>query len=143
MQAWTGEETTGDALLSTLQRLPHAEWVVTTLGSRGCVFLQRSGGSSARAEPERIDDVLGKLWERAQSSAESAMSQDPACTTPDGTPIRYCHFVMLSLAMTGTCHEASTIWPGSSSSPPECALDGGCARQTQHAVERGLQLNSC
>ena len=89
-QAWTGEETTGDALLSTLQRLPHAEWVVTTLGSRGSVFLQRGEGSSASAEPQRIDDVLEELWDSAQSSADSSASEHPACTTPDGTPIRYC-----------------------------------------------------
>lgn len=31
-----------DALLSTLQRLAHAEWVVTMLGSCGAVLLQRT-----------------------------------------------------------------------------------------------------
>jgi len=41
MQALTGEETLGDALVGILQRLPLAKWTFTTLGSRGAVMLQR------------------------------------------------------------------------------------------------------
>ena len=93
MQAWTGEEAIGDALLSTLRRLPHAEWVVTTLGSRGSVLLQRAERQSAPAEPQRVDDMLDRLWEQARSAAGGSASQDAACTTPDGTPIRYADHV--------------------------------------------------
>lgn len=93
MQAWTGEESTGDALLSTLQRLPHAEWVVTTLGSRGSVFLQRAE-QQASSEPQKLDDVLGALWERVTSGERSSTSGGAACTAPDGTEIRY-HKILL------------------------------------------------
>lgn len=41
VQAWTGEESLGDALVGTLQRLPKASWVFTTLGARGAVLVQR------------------------------------------------------------------------------------------------------
>ena len=91
-QAWTGEESIGDALLSTLQRLPHAKWVATTLGSRGSVFLQRAdqlgGGQPKGGQPQNIDKVLGELWERAESSGSSS-SAELACTTPDGVQIRW------------------------------------------------------
>ena len=38
----------GDALVSTLHRLPSAEWVFTTLGLRGAVLLQRAAPEEAR-----------------------------------------------------------------------------------------------
>ena len=38
----------GDALVSTLQRLPSAKWVFTTLGVRGAVLLQRAPPEEAR-----------------------------------------------------------------------------------------------
>jgi hypothetical protein len=91
-QAWTGEESIGDALLSTLQRLPRAEWVATTLGSRGSVFLQRAeqlgGGQPTGGQPQNIDKVLGELWETTESN-RSSPSAELACTTPDGVQIRW------------------------------------------------------
>lgn len=93
-QAWTGEEATGDALLSTLQRLPRAGWVVTTLGARGSVFLQRAQQQQppavGEAQPQKICDVLAELWESAESGKEleSSAAAEPACTTPNGMQIR-------------------------------------------------------
>ncbi|GFR48228.1 hypothetical protein Agub_g10089, partial [Astrephomene gubernaculifera] len=41
---WTGESWHCDAVLSTFQRLPHVRWLVTTLGSRGALMLERRRG---------------------------------------------------------------------------------------------------
>jgi hypothetical protein len=40
-QEWTGEELLADALLSVSHRLPRAQFVITTLGSKGSVMLVR------------------------------------------------------------------------------------------------------
>ena len=71
-----------------LQRLPHAEWVVTTLGSRGAAFMQRAE-VPAGTEQQKVEQVLDSLWAEAGSGGGTASSADaPACTTPDGTDIR-------------------------------------------------------
>ena len=71
-----------------LQRLPHAEWVVTTLGSRGSAFMQRAE-MHAGAELQKVEQLLDSLWAKAESGGGTASSADaPACTTPDGIQIR-------------------------------------------------------
>lgn len=88
LQAWTGESNTADALLSMLQRLPHAEWVVTTLGSRGSAFMQRAE-MPADTKPQKVQQLMDSLWAKAESGGGTGSSADaPACTTPDGIQIR-------------------------------------------------------
>jgi sugar/nucleoside kinase (ribokinase family) len=53
-QDWTGESDLSDALIATAHRLPQAKFIITTLGKRGAVLLER-GSAGAAAE------VLG-LW---------------------------------------------------------------------------------
>ena len=68
LQAWTGESNTADALLSMLQRLPHAEWVVTTLGSRGSAFMQRAE-MPADTKPQKVQQLMTASGQR-QSPGE-------------------------------------------------------------------------
>jgi sugar/nucleoside kinase (ribokinase family) len=53
-RAWTGEETQGDAMLMALMRLPRARWLVTTMGKRGSVLVERCQDGSG-TESHRYD----------------------------------------------------------------------------------------
>ncbi|MEW5302517.1 MAG: hypothetical protein WDW36_005295 [Sanguina aurantia] len=46
-QEFTGESDLGDAILATAQRLPAAKLLITTLGSRGSVLIDRSTAAAA------------------------------------------------------------------------------------------------
>lgn len=73
---------------------------MTTLGSRGAVYLQRAdastmerhdsphnGGSSPPAQT--LDEVLASLWARLAEQASALSSADPpSCTARCGTEIR-------------------------------------------------------
>ncbi|KAG2424569.1 hypothetical protein HXX76_014449 [Chlamydomonas incerta] len=48
-QDWTGEANLADAVLATAERLPAARWVITTLGSRGSVLLERPAAAAGGA----------------------------------------------------------------------------------------------
>ena len=41
LQEWTGAEEVGAAMLSVLRRLPRTQWLLTTLGTRGSILLER------------------------------------------------------------------------------------------------------
>lgn len=90
LQAWTGEASLGDALLSTFQRLPHIRWMATTLGSRGSVFLgQAEALQNGDSIPTiRLDDVLDQLSEQMRESKADLHDEPPACTTASGVDIR-------------------------------------------------------
>lgn len=41
-QEWTGKEHIGDAMVDILRSLPYASWIITTLGSKGALLLERT-----------------------------------------------------------------------------------------------------
>lgn len=47
LQDWTGESDLSDALIATAHRLPQAKFIITTLGKRGAVLLERGTDASA------------------------------------------------------------------------------------------------
>lgn len=58
---WTGHENIAEAMVEILGSLPHAQWISTTLGSRGALMLEKSehGGEGAGI-PFSIDDLFAK-----------------------------------------------------------------------------------
>jgi hypothetical protein len=89
MQSWTGEATVGDGLVSTFRRLPHIEWMMSTLGRRGSVLLERPISSSS-IESEGgdgvvADEVLGRLF--AEASGDAGSSSPVVCTSANGTGV--------------------------------------------------------
>lgn len=50
LQECTGEASLADALISLMGILPNAEWLLTTLGKRGSVLLQRPSRTSDSRE---------------------------------------------------------------------------------------------
>ncbi|KAI3435937.1 hypothetical protein D9Q98_001995 [Chlorella vulgaris] len=90
-QEWTGEELLGDALVATFGRLPHIRWLITTLGSRGSVLLER-GGDEESAGAAVLDDLLPLLTREAGAAAAAAAipgapQPPPACVSANGTAI--------------------------------------------------------
>lgn len=90
-------------LLPTLlcSRLPRARWLVTTLGARGSVLLQRPAevegeveGSGAAAEeqtPAVLHELVKQLFEQAAADCEAQRQQQeaagPDCVSGSGVPI--------------------------------------------------------
>lgn len=74
-QDWTGEPLLSDALLVSLTRLPRARFLITTLGARGSVLLERcdaSHGAVVESE-EELASVLAAL-EAAATTNEVAVA---------------------------------------------------------------------
>lgn len=83
---WTGESRVGDAVAATFARLPGAKWVVTTLGARGSVLLERPGGeAAARTEPAGAEDLLQQLFAQAERGGDAATA--PACVSASGVEV--------------------------------------------------------
>ncbi|KAA6416772.1 MAG: carbohydrate kinase [Trebouxia sp. A1-2] len=72
-QQWTGEASLGDALHTTLQRLPNVKWMVTTLGKKGSVLLERCPDQAATAAAAQA------------ASAEASANADPSNAASYGT----------------------------------------------------------
>ena len=86
MQLWTEEATLGDAMLTCLGRLPHVQWMITTLGKRGSALVQRSPAApdaSSAVLDEKLNEMLHHVSEQQPSSSDFE-----GCTTRDGLPIR-------------------------------------------------------
>lgn len=78
---WTGENSTGTAVMSMLERLPRVQWIVTTMGKTGSVLLERmkefqdlkapqgSDAAHSKSVDEIICDGRTKLNERNEMGA--------------------------------------------------------------------------
>ncbi|KAK9822288.1 hypothetical protein WJX74_003194 [Apatococcus lobatus] len=84
-QECTGESCLADALISLLGLLPRAEWMLTTLGTRGSVLLQRHKQGAEGCEEARLTTVMDDLLAAAQGQAIS--HQQPGCTSQSGIRI--------------------------------------------------------
>jgi sugar/nucleoside kinase (ribokinase family) len=76
-QDWSGEPELADALLVTLARLPQAKMLITTLGARGSVLLERSDDDGA--EMVGFAGALAAL--EAAATAESVATAPAGCYT--------------------------------------------------------------
>ncbi|CAI5984953.1 unnamed protein product [Closterium sp. NIES-64] len=66
VQAWTGEETLGAALLAMAVRLPRARFIIVTLGADGCAMLDRRVAAASEAPSEDVDKALQWVIRAAQ-----------------------------------------------------------------------------
>ncbi|KAL4458589.1 hypothetical protein ABPG75_013454 [Micractinium tetrahymenae] len=88
-ESWTGEQCLGDALLATFSRMPRARWLITTLGSRGSVLLERADSAEPASEAV-LEDLVSQLLAEAQADAAAAVQQQaaPVCVSASGVAIR-------------------------------------------------------
>ena len=77
----------GDALLGTLHQLPRVVWLMTTLGSKGAVLLQRAPPDEAAAKEAVLEELLSELHSRAEQ-ARPDEDASPACASHSGVIIR-------------------------------------------------------
>ncbi|GLI60496.1 hypothetical protein VaNZ11_002658, partial [Volvox africanus] len=136
-QDWTGEGGLADAILATAERLPAARWLITTMGTRGAVLLERTppAGTDPRTLPEQtLEDILtvelGPQIEivRSGAMAAAASSLPPACVSASGVRIGAGKVV----ATEGYVRLAYT----SGRDPSQAA------RQAQAAAQRAAALNA-
>lgn len=66
-QQWTGETALGDALHTTLSRLPRVKFMITTLGKRGSVLI-------ARTDSQAVNQEVAQ--EAAQEASQEAVLED-------------------------------------------------------------------
>ena len=86
LQEWTGEDKLGDALYTMLQRLPKVKWMVTTLGKRGSILLERK--HDQQDAPEAVlDDVVQDLLQEVNSSGSGSSSSSSSSSSNSGSSI--------------------------------------------------------
>ena len=90
---WTGEGGVGDGIAAAWARLPAAAWMVTTLGTRGSVLLERCppgggcGSAEAAAGEVALEALLPGLFEEAAAAGEAA-GAEVACVSASGVEVR-------------------------------------------------------
>ena len=78
-------------MASTFARLPRARWVVTTLGARGSVLLERPQHAQQAHQAQRaalLGDIMAELHARAEAEAAAGPEPELGCTTGDGVEVR-------------------------------------------------------
>jgi len=80
VQLWTGKATLGDAMLSTLQQLPRLKWMITTLGKRGSVLINRQDPQQ-HSEEAVLEDKLNSMLSSLDSSSSSSSSSSLASSS--------------------------------------------------------------
>lgn len=78
-QQWTGEASLGDALHTTLQRLPKVKLMVTTLGKKGSILLERCSDQPGQTEAV-LHELLGTMLEEVNSSRSSSNGNGSSCS---------------------------------------------------------------
>ena len=71
MQSYTAQSTLGDAMLCLLKQLPRVQWIITTLGKRGSVLVEKTSPQGAEEEAVLEDALNSILTEAARSSSSS------------------------------------------------------------------------
>lgn len=86
---WTGHQEVGDAVVEMLSRLPRARWLITTLGKRGSVLLERAEPHSGAAPQEvEANYLIERLFNRAEEGQKEAGPGEVACVSGTGVEVR-------------------------------------------------------
>lgn len=108
LQQWTGEATLGDALHTSLARLPQARFLITTLGKKGSVLIARTDRQEAAqaaaqeavgeaAQEAVLEDLLDNMLKEVAGSSPTGNGNEGrngdggsklGCTARDGTHIK-------------------------------------------------------
>ncbi|KAF5842011.1 Ribokinase-like protein [Dunaliella salina] len=94
-QDWTGEDDLSDALIATAHRLPKAKFIITTLGKKGAVLLERGTEEAAKGSSNTDSSMQGRPLAEVLSQLERQLllereRQQPkeGCTTKSGLEIK-------------------------------------------------------
>ena len=64
-------------MLGLLEQLPRVQWMITTLGKKGSVLVERASPQDAEGEAV-LEDVLNNMLSEAASSSSSSSSSNGA-----------------------------------------------------------------
>ncbi len=85
----------GDAVLTTLSRLPNVRFIITTLGSRGSLLVERAAPGTVVEDRAVLKDLLAQLANELGSSSGgdadgngNGAEREPDCVTRTGVHIR-------------------------------------------------------
>jgi sugar/nucleoside kinase (ribokinase family) len=86
---WTGEECQGNAIIKTFARLPRIKWMITTLGKKGSILLERTDSTTSSnndtiIEGGAAEDVFEKLFAEAKENNTKPLR---GCTSASGVEI--------------------------------------------------------
>ncbi|KAG2448408.1 hypothetical protein HYH02_006300 [Chlamydomonas schloesseri] len=139
-QDWTGEANLADAVLATAERLPAARWVVTTMGTRGSVLLERppaangngngnGNGAGGALRHVALHDVMESELEPRLRALVAEVEAEAVCVAETGQVI-------------GAGHTASTdgYVQLKYSAPRDRAQEAAAAAAV--AAERAAALNA-
>ena len=79
-------------MLSVLSSLPKAQWVLTTMGTKGSALLKRAPPGQMHNEAVVLDALLEQLFEKVTADGSSngnGAGGDVACVSSNGVQIRY------------------------------------------------------
>ncbi|KAJ1694336.1 hypothetical protein LUZ63_011034 [Rhynchospora breviuscula] len=68
-RAWTSAPTLASALVSMLIRLPNLKFVITTMGDKGSLMIEKSQNDASEIEETDVETLLESLQERVDSTA--------------------------------------------------------------------------
>ncbi|XP_016569498.1 sulfofructose kinase isoform X1 [Capsicum annuum] len=71
-QAWTGNPSVPDALVSVLLKLPNVKFVIVTLGEDGCMMLERSEAEDLQSEESDVKELFKKMKKSIDTDSTSA-----------------------------------------------------------------------
>ena len=80
-------------MLAMMQQLPRVQWMITTLGKRGSVLLERQHSEQTH-DSTVLEDQLNAMLHRLNRSNTAGDNLQPAdgetadCISKNGTPIR-------------------------------------------------------
>jgi len=90
---WTGEECQGNAIIKTFARLPRVKWMMTTLGKKGSILLERrtdktkSNSDSNTLEEGVAEDVFKRLFEKVEEGNSKKEETLQGCSSASGVEI--------------------------------------------------------
>ncbi|KAF3668203.1 putative 5-dehydro-2-deoxygluconokinase-like isoform 2 [Capsicum annuum] len=71
-EAWTGNPSVPDALVSVLLKLPNVKFVIVTLGEDGCMMLERSEAEDLQSEESDVKELFKKMKKSIDTDSTSA-----------------------------------------------------------------------
>ena len=127
---WTGEESLGNAVIKTFARLPKVKWMITTLGKKGSILLERTNNDSSSTPttaPSGIaEDIFEKLFIEAEE--ENNNSKKVKVNTSAGKKAR------LRGCITANGIEIFTGGVATTSTPVQLLLREGTSKEESEKI---------
>ncbi|KAK9811624.1 hypothetical protein WJX72_007184 [[Myrmecia] bisecta] len=142
---WTGEACLGDALVSSLQRLPRVRWLVATLGKRGSVLIQRCHPSECDSESKGV--VLEGLVAQLFGELGGGAGAPGSATAPGGAVVRASRVLAAGqahrlLLQRGEAHDPNIATAAASAARNAATDNADSANASSYRISNDMQMSS-